>query len=201
MRSVLAAVVVFGLAPSLAVAGPISAGVTLGVDQSKESGLAGEDASKTYGLFGRIGLTPRLSAQLELSKIQLPDQSTDIRSVTGVLVVDLTSSKTLVPVLLVGLGADRASTSYYADCLDCYGGTSSESATRIEGGFGLEYRAAGGVTIGADLRMGGRSISAEKGTTPVPVDYGAKEPTTALYYGGMQAGEYRSARVTAAIRF
>lgn len=197
MRFALAAAAALTLVPTLAAARPITAGVNLGVDQSKESGLAGEDASKTYGLFGRIGLTPRLSAQLEVSKIRLPDQVTDVRSVTGLLVVDLSASKTFVPVLLVGLGADRSSSTAYADCLDCFGGSISESATRIEGGFGLEYRAPGGFTLGADVRMGGRSL-----TQAVDVQPQTKEPTLAAYYGsGMQAGEYRSARLTLGIRF
>lgn len=190
------------LVPTIATAGPITAGVNLGVDQSKESGQAGEDASRTLGLFGRLGLTPRLSAQLEVSKIRLADEATEIRSVTGLLVVDLSSSKTLVPVLLVGVGADWSSSdSIYADCLDCAYPVSSttQSATHIEGGFGLEYRTPGGFTIGADVRMGGRSMSEE--VRAVPVDY-ADEPTIALYYPtGMQAGEYRNARIRLGIRF
>ena len=195
----LALAVAVTLVPTIAAARPFTAGVNLGVDQSKESGQNGEDASHSLGLFGRVGLTPRLSAQLEVSKIRLPDESTEIRSVTGLLVVDLSSSKTLVPVLLVGFGADSASSSAYYDCFDCYG-TTDTSATHIEGGFGLEYRAAGGLTIGADVRMGGRSINQSEEV--VQLDYGTKEPTTALYYAsGMQAGEYRSARITLGIRF
>jgi hypothetical protein len=189
------------LASSLAVAGPITAGVHLGVDQSKESGLAGEDPNHAVGLFGRIGFTPRLSGQLEIQRIKLANDSTEVRSVTGLLVVDLSSSKTWVPVLLVGFGADHASSSQngYIDCIDCGGYESSESATHIEGGFGLEYRAAGGLTIGADVRMGGRSMPDEKA---VPLAGDVKQPTTALYYAsGLDEGEYRSARITMGIRF
>jgi hypothetical protein len=189
------------LVPAIAAARPITAGVNLGVDQSKESGLNGEDPSRTYGLFGRIGLTNRLSAQLEISKIRSEDSSTEIRSITGLLVVDLSSSKTFVPVLLVGIGADSASTEWGgADCIDCYGGSSSESATHIEGGLGFEYRAPGGLTIGADVRMGGRSVTQSAET--VPLDDGAKEPAIALYYApGIEEGEYRSARIRLGIRF
>ncbi len=185
---------------SVAFARPITAGVNLGVDQSKESGLAGEDPSSQLGLFGRLGLTPRLSAQLEVSKIKLENSSTEIRQVTGLLVVDLSSNPRWVPVLLVGFGADWAEDTAHYDCFDCYGSSSSQSATHIEGGFGLEYRAPGGFTIGADVRMGGRSIDNED--VAVPVDYGVREPTTALYYPtGMQEGEYRSARLRLGIRF
>lgn len=188
------------LASSLAVAGPITAGVHLGVDQSKESGLAGEDPNHAVGLFGRLGFTPRLSGQLEIQRIKLANDTTEVRSITGLLVVDLSSSKTWVPVLLVGFGADHASSSEssYIDCIDCGGYSSSQSATHIEGGFGLEYRAPGGLTIGADVRMGGRSMPDEKA---VPLA-GVREPATALYYNsGLQEGEYRSARITAGIRF
>lgn len=188
------------LVPAVASAGPITAGVNLGVDQSKESGQIGEDASRTVGLFGRLGLTPRLSAQLEISKIRLPDETTEIRSVTGLLVVDLSSSKTLVPVLLVGFGGDWSNETYYAHCIDCnWGGSTSQSATHIEGGFGLEYRAMGGFTIGADVRMGGRSIGNDEMTVPLG---DVREPTTALYYPtGMREGEYRNARIRLGIRF
>jgi hypothetical protein len=190
------------LVPSIAVARPITAGVNLGLDQSKESGQNGEDPNRQLGLYGRLGLTQRLSAQLEVSKIRFADQSTEVRSITGLLVVDLSSSKTWVPILLVGFGADKASSTWDSgDCIDCYyTELSSQSATHIEGGFGLEYRAPGGFTIGADVRMGGRSI--DQSDEVVPLDYGAKEPTTALYYStGLQEGEYRSARIRLGIRF
>ncbi len=187
------------LVPAIAAARPITAGVNLGVDQSKESGQNGEDPNHQLGLFGRLGLTSRLSAQLEVSKIRLADESTEVRSVTGLLVIDLSSSKTWVPILLVGYGVDSASTNtYYGDCFDC-SSSSSESATHTEGGFGLEYRAPGGLTIGADVRMGGRSIDQSDKIQPLA---GTKQPTTALYYGSaFQEGEYRSARLTLGIRF
>lgn len=198
MRLVLATIL---LVPTIASAGPITAGIHLGVDQSKESGQSGEDPNHAVGLFGRLGFTPRLSGQLELQKVTYGDSGTEVRSVTGLLVIDLSANKTWVPILLVGFGADSESTQYYTDCLDCgYGGSSSQSATHIEGGFGLEYRAPGGFTIGADVRMGGRSIENEDVAYPATV--GVDQPTTALYYPtGMQEGEYRSARITAGIRF
>lgn len=188
------------LVPTIAAARPITAGVNLGVDQSKESGLSGEDPSRSVGLFGRIGLTPRLSAQLEVSKINLENANTEVRSVTGLLVVDLSSSKRFVPVLLVGFGGDWASSQWSgANCIDCYGGSSSQSATHIEGGVGFEYRAANGFTLGADVRMGGRSVDQ---SDEAILDHGAQEPTIALYYPtGIDEGEYRSARIRLGISF
>ncbi|MFN0249347.1 MAG: hypothetical protein ACKV2T_20850 [Kofleriaceae bacterium] len=186
------------LVPAIAMARPITAGVNLGVDQSKESGQSGEDPNKSFGLFGRLGLTPRLSAQVEVSKIRMPDGGAEIRSLTGLLVVDLSSSKTFVPVLLVGFGADRSSIDY-GDCIACTGGASAQSATHIEGGFGFEYRAPGGFTLGADVRMGGRSIDQSSEVVPLGE---TREPAIALYYpSGMQEGEYRSARLRLGIRF
>ena len=184
--------------PAIAAARPITAGVNIGLDQSKESGQSGEDPNHQLGLFGRLGFTPRLSGQLEVSKIQLEGDSTEVRSVTGLLIVDLSSNPTWVPILLVGFGADKASTTYSTDCFDCYGGN-SQSATHIEGGFGLEYRASGGLTIGANVRMGGRSIDQSDEAVPLA---GTKEPSIAAYYPyGLQEGEYRSARITLGIRF
>jgi hypothetical protein len=197
MRSVLALAIT--LVPAVAIARPITVGVNLGVDQSKESGQSGEDPSKSFGLFGRLSLTPRLSAQVEVSKIRMPDGGAEIRSLSGLLVVDLSSSKTFVPVLLVGVGADRSSIDY-GDCIACTGGASAQSATHIEGGFGFEYRAPGGFTLGADVRMGGRSLSDDD--TVVPLGGDTREPIIALYYpSGMQEGEYRSARLRLGIRF
>lgn len=185
------------LLPAVAAARPITAGVNLGVDQSKDSGLAGEDPNDQVGLFGRIGLTGRLSAQLEISKIRSEDTGLDVRSVTGLLVVDLTASKTFVPILLVGIGADWA-TADYAACEVCAYSAESQSATHIEGGFGLEYRSPGGFTIGADVRMGGRSVDDE---TTVPLDYG-RPPQMALFLPRtVDEGEYRSARLRLGIRF
>ncbi len=189
----LALVLAVMLVPAVAVAGPITAGVNLGIDHSKEAAQSGTDASRTFGLFGRLGLTPRLSAQLEVSKIRSADESTEIRSVTGLLVVDLSSSATLVPVLLVGFGGDWSESSY-GDCVVC-AVDSTQSATHIEGGFGLEYRAPGGLTIGADVRMGGRSMD----NHDVVIQ---DAPVRALYYpAGMREGEYRNARIRLGIRF
>ena len=130
--------------PSLAAAGPITAGAALGRIES-DNEYDGE-ANPTQQLFGRIGLTSRLGVQLELQKIE--DSNVDIRSGTALLVVELgNTGGRFVPLLVAGLGIDRASSDYY-----------EASGSHKEGGLGLEYRADGGLTIGADVRLGGRSV-------------------------------------------
>jgi hypothetical protein len=179
----LAAALAVLVVPSLAAAGPMSAGVSFGETQSKIDATAG--ANRTLGVFGRLGFTPRVAGQLEIQRIQTDDTSqTDIRTATGLLVVDLGAGKHLVPTILAGFGFDKATTSYGYDT----------TATHLEGGFGLEYRADGGLTIGADVRMGGRSITQD--TKAVPLG------TVALYAPStLQEGEYRSARLTVGVRF
>jgi hypothetical protein len=180
MRLALATIVLCALS-SLATAGPISAGVGLGRVQSKID--ANGDGNDTKQIFGRLGMTPRLSAQLELARIE--GDGANIRSGTALLVVDLGSKGRLVPILLAGAGLARSSDGYGYEV----------SGKHTEGGFGLEYRAAGGLTIGADVRLGGRWIEGDK---LVPLRAG-----TIAYYSPatLEAGEYRSAQITAAIRF
>jgi hypothetical protein len=171
--------------PSLAAANPVTAGINLGLTQSKEDGANGQDASDTFGLYGRLGFTKRLSGQLEVMKIGTEDGSgVTIRSGTMLLVVDLTNSGRLVPTISAGVGIDSASYEY--------GGTTD--AKHIEGGFGLEYRAEGGLTIGVDLRMGGRSIDEEDKLVPL---------AGVAYYApsGLREGEYRSGRLSLGVRF
>ena len=53
-----------------------------------------------------------------------------------------------VPLMMAGIGLDDANANF-----------SDSSGYHIEGGFGLEYRADGGLVIGGDARMGGRSVT------------------------------------------
>jgi hypothetical protein len=168
--------------PALANARPITAGLSVGRIQSKAD--ANSDASATVGLFGRLTLSPRVSTQLELQRIQTDDTSVDIRTATGLLVVDLGADKHLVPLLMVGGGFDSASYSY----------GSSTDGHHLEGGFGLEYRSDGGFVIGADVRMGGRSIDSDSRAIPL-TDVAYYAPST------LHDGEYRSARLTVGVRF
>lgn len=180
----LAAAVVIALASlsSLATARPITVGASLGRIQSKAN--ADGEASDTYQLFGRAGVTPRLAVQLELQKIV--DPAIDVRTGTALLVVELASNPRWAPLLIAGMGIDRASTDWY-----------EASGTHIEGGLALEYRADGGLTIGADLRLGGRSVDDQ--TEYYPALEGDNVALWAPY--GLVEGEYRSARLYAAIRF
>jgi hypothetical protein len=176
----LAAIALALALPAVADARPLTLGAGLGRTQSKAN--ADGEASGTWQLFGRLGLTPRLAVQLEVQKIA--DPSVDVRSGTALLVVELGRWGKLVPLLVAGAGIDRASSGYYYEA----------NATHKEGGFGLEYRAEGGLTIGADLRLGGRSVYEKDHTVPAE--------TNGLWAPYMLTeGEYRSARVTAAIRF
>ena len=166
--------------PALAQARPLSFGVGLGTTQS-DNDYDGE-ANGTKQLFGRIGLTPRLGVQLELQRID--DPYTDIRTGTALLVVELGRAGNLVPILVAGMGFDTASSDY-----------AEQSGSHKEGGLGLEYRAEGGLTIGADARLGGRSVDNDY-VTPL------REDGLALWApNGLVEGEYRSARIYAAIRF
>lgn len=167
--------------PSLADARPITFGVGLGRTQSEVD--ADGEANGTQQLFGRVGLTSRLAAQLELQRID--DPSVDIRTGTALLVVELGTLGSFVPLLVAGIGFGKASSDWGYET----------SGSHKEGGFGLEYRAEGGLTIGADLRLGGRSIDQSVEVYP------ATDVATLFAPTGLVPGEYRSGRVYAAIRF
>ena len=173
----LAAVLVM---PSLANAGTITAGVSLGMTQSRADANAGDGSNETLGIFGRLNLTSRVAGQLELLRTDSNAEGTTMRSGTALIVVDLGSGSRLMPIMLAGIGFDSA---------DDPNSFSSTSGYHIEGGFGLEYRADGGLTFGADLRMGGRSINNPE------IDFGGAPPPS------LANGDYRSARAYAAVRF
>lgn len=160
--------------PSLADARPITAGVGIGRTQAKAD--AQGDANDTAEVFGRLGFTRRLAGQLELAKI-----GDDIRTGTALLVVELGSHPHLVPTLSAGFGFDNGT---------------YESGSHMEGGFGLEYRSDGGLVIGGEFRLGGRSIDEQ-------VYYATDDAgTIALWQPeSLHEGEYRTARIFAAIRF
>ncbi len=172
--------------PSLAAAAPITAGLHLGVSQTKEDGANGVDASDSVGLFGRLGFTKRVAGQLEVMKLGTEDGSgVTMRSGTLLVIADLTSSGRLVPTVALGVGVDRASLPY-----------GSTDATHIEAGLGLEYRAEAGLNIGLDLRIGDRSLMSQTSVQPVlEGDVAYRAPS------GLSGGEYRSARVTVGVRF
>lgn len=182
LRPALVSLAAIVLIPSLVDARPLTAGVGLGRLQS-ERDYDGQ-ADDTLQLFGRLGLTPRVSAQVEIQKIE---GSTDAvtRTLTGLLVVELGQSGRLIPTVFAGLGVDRGTTSY-----------ASQSGQHIEGGFGLEYRLDGGLSLMADVRLGGRSVDEdETAILDTPPTY------LELYAPLLIEGEYRSVRAGVALRF
>lgn len=189
----LALVLVPALASTAVAETKVTVGASAGLFQNKQDAELGVDSSQTLGLWGRIGLSKRLSAQLEITRHQSQQgcdtctfgTSTDIRVFSGLVVVDLTDGGRWVPTLLAGIGIDRDD------------GSVPTSGTHIEGGVGLEYRAEGGLTIGADARLGGRSI--DEDTKPVPLDVSPQPRFVGPTF--MREGEYRAIRVTLGVRF
>jgi hypothetical protein len=173
------------LVPSLAAARPITIGASVGQTQSKEQ--ADADPNTIMTVFGRVGIGRHVEAGLELQNISAGDNSTVIRTVGGLLLVDLASHSHLMPMLIAGLGIDHAATSY----------GSETDAHHYEGGIALEYRTDGGLVFGGDLRIGGRSIDSNSDVAyPVKAGVAYREPTSEL-----TEGEYRSARAYVGVRF
>jgi hypothetical protein len=176
------------LATLLCLATSASAGVTAGVS----AGLthpdqdSGSDANHTLGVFGRLGFTHRVSGQAELEKVDANNSNVDIRTITGVLVVDLGDHGPWMPMLVAGIGFDHATMQYASGSVDGH---------HIEGGFSLEYRADGGFTVGAGVRLGGRTIDSDTTVTPYLRNVALYVPQT------ITDGEYRSGQIYAAVRF
>ena len=182
MRRLLAAAL--ACLPSLATAGPLTVGAGLGLSQGQSSANGGA-SDTTYGMFGRLALSSRVAAQLELGRTDVGRDTIDDRTYSGLLVIDLGTGP-LVPTLLGGGGLDRAT----------LGGGSETDAHHLEGGLGLEYRSPGGVVIGVDARAGELDIDSQ----PVFEAFfcpasGCPSPST------LHAGDYESVRVTAGVRF
>jgi hypothetical protein len=170
---------------SIAHARPITLGVGLGLTQAKAETPG--DASQTESVFGRLGLVSRLGAQLELAKFSTNDPSPpQIRSITGLAVLDLSNNRHLVPLLLAGFGFEQS---------DSSGGETS-SAHHIEAGLGLEYRGDTGIVIGADVRLGDRTIDSMSGGPSILTDCYDCVPNAST-----RAGEFRSAKLYAGVRF
>jgi hypothetical protein len=181
------------LAAPAAFAGSLTVGAALGVTQDGVN--ASQAPLTTESVFARIGLTQRLSAELDLQKTNQSDTSTDARVVTGLVIVDLGSSPLgFVPQVFVGLGLDRSTTSYSGET----------DGHHVEVGAGLEYRVAGGLTIGARFHIGQRTVDSApvvyyplaEGDAAVPCCGGAGyAPST------QNDGEFRSLDAYAGIRF
>lgn len=176
MRSWLAAAAL--LVPAAAHARPITAGVGIGVTQPEVN--SNVDADHTLSLWGRVGLTPVFAAQLEVGRIDGADQNLSTRSATLLGVLDLARGH-WVPVLVFGAGIANGSES------------SGEIDTHhLEAGVGLEYRSPDGFVLGADLRVGDRTVDSD--SRPVLDTTWSPPPTLA-------DGQYRSARITLGVQF
>lgn len=176
------AAVTLVLLPTLASARPFTAGVGVGRLQAENDW--DEQADDTLQLFGRVGLTARVSGQLELQKIDSSQNDVTTRTATALLVVEMGQHGRLVPTMFGGLGLDHAE--------DPYGGT--QEGNHIEGGLGLEYRADGGLVISADVRLGGRSVDNDD-------DVILEGDTRAPYAPLLIEGKYRSIRLGVGVRF
>jgi hypothetical protein len=88
--------------------------------------------------------------------------------------------------LIAGAGLDYASYNYGA----------TTDGHHFEGGFGLEYRTDGGLVLGGDLRIGGRSIDDDQEVYPL-----AGEGVAFYAPSTLRDGEYRSARAYVGVRF
>jgi hypothetical protein len=172
------------LAPTVAAARPITAGVNAGVIAVRSD--PDQEANNTLGLFGRVGFSKRISGQLDVMRIETNDDvftPTTVRSFSASLVVDLMDKGPLIPTLTVTAGLDRATSD--GDTLDGH---------HYEGGLGLEYRSESGLNIGADVRLGGRSVDQP--------DYVLDSGVIAFVPdNAMQEGEYRAFRLTVGVVF
>lgn len=178
MRSIL----LLAVLATTAHAGPISVGASLGITQSEQT--QNESVDKTYAIYGRIGIVSRLSAQLEVAKIDASDRGyteADARAVTALAVVDLAGGH-WVPVLLAGIGFANATVGPNSGEIDTH---------HVEAGLGLEYRAAGGFVIGIDARIGDRTIDSD---TTLHPDLYSLPPI-------LPDGQYRSVRLAIGVRF
>ena len=186
MRTLLvAAVAGLALCSTTVDARPITVGIGLGVSQSEADSNSGIGASQTLGLWGRLGFSSRVAGQLEVARYSTEDGSdVTIRNATALLVVDLMDRGPWMPILIAGLGLDSADD-----------GFSTTSGHHIEGGLGIEYRSDGGLTVGTDIRLGGRSIDSQ----PIALD---DRPGVTLFAPSrLREGEYRAARIVLGIRF
>jgi hypothetical protein len=149
-------------------------------------------------VWGRFAYSRRISGQLELQQIESPGGDARLRGVTALIAIDLIHGSRLVPVLFVGAGLDRGS---------FFDGAQTMEAHHFEGGLGLEFRSHGGVILGADARLGGRSVDNGDVILPVaedtigPAGPPLVRPDVVFAPTGISEGQYFSLRLTAGVRF
>ena len=174
---------ILALAASSAFASPVTIGAGVGATQSRPN--ANQDPDATLSIFGRLGVSDRLSLELDLTKVGDDSTGTSARTATGFVVFDLGSSKTWVPQIFAGAGVDREQATY--------GGETD--GHHFEGGAGLEYRTTGGFVVGARIHVGGRTIDSQ----PLVEPYACCD----AYYQNskLPADEFRALDAYAGIRF
>ena len=171
------AFVVLAIWSAVSFASPITVGAGLGITQDQVN--TGQDPNSALSVFGRLGLTSHLSAELDITKVNLAE-GVSARRISGFAVFDLGSNPHWVPHIFAGLGIDHTDAGSQTD------------GHHFEGGLGLEYRTTGGFTIGARFHLGGRSTDAQP---KVDVCCTPSSPYT------LQASEYRTLDAYAGIRF
>lgn len=179
------AVVVGLLVPAIATATPSTVGVGIGI-----SGGLGSDTSNntdTLDLFGRVGVGRRIGLQAEIARYEADaTMDSNTRTFTVALTYDLADTGHWIPMILGGAGFDWGDTDFI-----------SESGHHVEGGFALEYRSDDGLTLGADLRAGTRSITVPAVLENGPPLFGPETGTGTT----LAPGTYGRARIYAAIHF
>src|SRR6185503_1028245 len=101
-------------------ANPVTVGASVGLSETKIDSDNGADATQTLGLFGRLGFSKRVAGQLEVMRYKSESgcdtckfgTTTEIRTGTALLIVDLIDNPRWVPTLAAGLGIDRDDGSY-----------------------------------------------------------------------------------------
>lgn len=184
MRSAL--LVSLALLPAAARANPITVGASLGVTQSEQAAGQNVDPDDAYGLFGRVALGRMVSVQGEISRTDARNTSITRHGENALVVVDLATRGTLVPIVLAGAGLDQADVA----------NSGSVTAHHFEAGLGLEYRSPGGFVAGADVRIGDRTIDSDSTLKILAccTDLQGSPDTLA-------AGQYRSAHAFVGVRF
>jgi hypothetical protein len=184
-------IVIVAVLATSADAGPLTIGADIGLTHSDVDG--NDDATPTLGVFARLALGMHVAGELELARIgMIPGldaaghdgmtsvSGVDMKQAGALVVVDL-GDGSLVPVVLVGAGVDHAMWGAIVDTVYAH----------AEAGLGLEWRTSAGFTLGADLRIGDRSIVSQS-TADVLLN---------VWPRLLSEGEYRSGRLFVGARF
>jgi len=166
---------------STAAASPFTIGAGLGMTQDEVN--SHQDPNSTLSVLGRIGLSQRFSLELDLSRINTGANNAS-RTATGLALFDLGSNPRWVPQVFAGLGV------YNSDL-----GYGSDDGHHLEAGIGLEYRATGGMVIGARFHIGDRTMDSQPAVYPLACCTDLYSPPS------LNEGQYRTLDAYAGVRF